>query len=375
MTLAQTPFELAQSLVLAHVAPTVAVGWAVRRAGHAWESRSAEAIDRSGGGGTPIDFGQGGAIFDLASLTKPMTAFAAAHSDCHRTDVLGSFLATARGTPSESVSLELLLAHRAGLEAHAPLYLPLTQGKEVKRHRALVQAASARRADAVGLPPPDGFAPVYSDLGYLLVGEALAQKERARDAGEIIEARVVAPLKLRDELGTARALDARGIGFAERVVPTEIVPWRGGEVRGRVHDENAWALGNRGGEGHAGMFGTVGAVLAFGCAALDAVVHGQGPLSAGDLGWLVTERPGGTLRAGFDGKSECDSSAGKRAGQRAFGHLGFTGTSLWIDPDAGAVVVVLTNRVYYTRENTRIRAARPAAHDALFAMAANAQAQ
>ena len=75
------------------------------------------------------------------------------------------------------------------------------------------------------------------------------------------------------------------------------------------------------------------------------------------------------MRAGFDGKSESGSSAGDRAGPRTFGHLGFTGTSLWIDPDADAVVVVLTNRVHPTRENVAIRAARPAVHDALFALA------
>jgi CubicO group peptidase (beta-lactamase class C family) len=80
----------------------------------------------------------------------------------------------------------------------------------------------------------------------------------------------------------------------------------------------------------------------------------------------VRERPGGTLRAGFDGKSEQGSSAGSLAGPRSFGHLGFTGTSLWCDPDADRAVVLLSNRVCPTRDNMRIRAARPAVHDALF---------
>jgi CubicO group peptidase (beta-lactamase class C family) len=85
----------------------------------------------------------------------------------------------------------------------------------------------------------------------------------------------------------------------------------------------------------------------------------------------VRPRAGGTLRAGFDGKSEGGgSTAGERAGPRTFGHLGFTGTSLWIDPDAEAVAVLLTNRVHPTRDNGAIRAARPLAHDALFALAA-----
>ena len=85
----------------------------------------------------------------------------------------------------------------------------------------------------------------------------------------------------------------------------------------------------------------------------------------------MARRPaaGGTLRAGFDGKSAEGSSAGALAGPRTFGHLGFTGTSLWIDPDARAVVALLTNRVHPTRDHVAIRAARPRAHDALFARA------
>jgi CubicO group peptidase (beta-lactamase class C family) len=80
---------------------------------------------------------------------------------------------------------------------------------------------------------------------------------------------------------------------------------------------------------------------------------------------MVRERPGGTLRAGWDGKSPEGSSAGSRMGPRAFGHLGFTGTSLWLDPDAEIVVTLLTNRVHPTRENIAIRAERPGVHDAL----------
>jgi len=126
-----------------------------------------------------------------------------------------------------------------------------------------------------------------------------------------------------------------------------------------VHDENAWALTGEGGSGHAGVFATLDAVLTFGRAVLDGL---EG------LEWLVRERPGGTLRAGFDGKSHPPeaSSAGERMGPRAFGHLGFTGTSLWIDPDARIVVALLTNRVCPTRDHLAIRAARPWAHDHLF---------
>ncbi|MBX3203820.1 MAG: beta-lactamase family protein [Labilithrix sp.] len=357
---------IAEALVAQGIARDAAVGWAVRtRAG--WELGAGRA---SADGSVELE-----PIFDLASVTKPMTAFALARSArIARADRLGDVLDEARGSPSAEAPLELLLAHRAGLEAHLPLFEPLVGANGAfDRSAALRSAALARRADAPGALPADGFAPVYSDLGYLLAGEALARAEAARDAGEVIERLVVRALG-RDDLGTARSL-ARSADFARRVRPTEVVAFRGGEIRGVVHDENAWALTGDGGSGHAGMFGTVDGLLAFGVAALDAIERGEGPLvpdapPARDLGWLVRPRPAGTLRAGFDGKSERGSSAGERAGARTFGHLGFTGTSLWIDPDAGAVVAVLTNRVHPTRDNVAIRVARPVVHDALFALAA-----
>ncbi len=327
--------DVCAGLVEGRIAPVVAAGCA-RRTTSGWERHTGGATER---------------IFDLASLTKPMTAFAVERSRLSKDALLGDVLEEASASVSASASIELLLAHRAGLEAHLPLFAPLVSGGTVERSVALRRVASARRSDASGELPREGFAPLYSDLGYILVGEALARREGAIDAGEVIE-RLVAK---EQELGTARSLRARAIEFDARVVPTELVDWRGGEVRGAVHDENAWALTRDGGSGHAGMFGTVDAVLDFACEAHDHATE-----------WMVRERPGGTLRAGFDGKSEEGSSAGTKMGPRTFGHLGFTGTSLWIDPEANVVVVLLTNRVHPTRENLAIRAARPIAHDALF---------
>jgi CubicO group peptidase (beta-lactamase class C family) len=301
-----------------------------------------------------------------------MTAFAIARAGVART-YLGDLVAHATGTVSEAVPLELLLAHRAGLEANLPLFDPLLHGRRVDVHEALTRAAHARRVDAQGNVPDEGFAPLYSDLGYVLAGAAVARASGVEDAGHAIGRWVVDPLGLADDLGTARSLEARGerARFHERVVSTEIVDWRGGEIRGLVHDENAFALTGAGASGHAGMFGTVGAVLTFAAAACDAIVHHDGPLAcAYDLAWMVRPRPLGSLRAGFDGKSEDGiSSAGLRSGPRTFGHLGFTGTSFWIDPDANAIAVLLTNRVHPTRANAKIRAARPLAHDTLFAKA------
>jgi CubicO group peptidase (beta-lactamase class C family) len=308
--------------------------------------------------------GDVGLFFDLASLTKPVTAVAIAIADIDRKTPLGAILPEARATPSENVSLELLLAHRAGLEGHVALYEPLVRGQRLEPSEVLRAAASARRPSATGELPSDGFAPLYSDVGYLLAGAALARHLGARDAGEAVSRLVLKPLGVADRLGTIRDLSARGV--VGPFAPTEDVAWRGGRVVGAVHDENAWALTGFGGAGHAGLFGTVDAVLSFAASVLDAIEGRSGPLGRVDLEWLVRPRPGGTLRAGFDGKSHEGSAAGSRAGPRSFGHLGFVGTSIWIDPDASIISTLLTNRVFHGRPHLAIRQARPWAHDALW---------
>jgi serine-type D-Ala-D-Ala carboxypeptidase len=105
----------------------------------------------------------------------------------------------------------------------------------------------------------------------------------------------------------------------------------------------------------------------FGAALLDVLAsRAPGWLDPADLQPLIRVRPGGTLRAGFDGKSEVGSSAGAHCSMAAFGHLGFTGTSLWIDPEQSVAVCLLTNRVCPTRNNNAIKLARPDVHDGLF---------
>jgi CubicO group peptidase (beta-lactamase class C family) len=309
-------------------------------------------------------------IFDLASVSKPIVACTAARlvsrGELALSTPLGQLLPLARGTRSADVPLELFLAHRAGLEAHQPLFAPVFAGRALSREQALASAANARRADCEGVPPPAGFPPVYSDMGYALLGAAI-EAVSGRSLDECVEREVCEPLGL--AFGSARQLRRRWADFDRRVAPTEVVRARGGVVRGIVHDENAWALSGHGGSGHAGSFGRVADVLGFGQALLRAHAGLSTWLTREALWPLVMPRAGGSLRAGFDGKSETGSSAGALCGPDAFGHLGFTGTSLWCDPAAGVAVVLLTNRVHPTRENPRIRAARPAVHDALFGAA------
>lgn len=309
-------------------------------------------------------------VFDLASVSKPIVACVVARlvarGELTLAAPLGQLLPLARGTRSADVPLELLLAHRAGLEAHQPLFAPLFAARAFCRPRAFESAADARRRDCQGPPPPDGFAPVYSDMGYALVGAAV-EAVTGLPLDVCVAREVCDPLGM--QLGSARQLRQRLADFDRRVAPTEIVRARGGCVRGIVHDENAWALSGHACSGHAGLFGTVTDVLRFGQALLSALA-GQSTWLSHDALWpLLKPRHGGSLCAGFDGKSPAGSSAGALSSSRTFGHLGFTGTSLWCDPVAGVAVALLTNRVHPTRDNPRIRAARPEVHDALFTAA------
>ena len=305
-----------------------------------------------------------GVVFDLASVSKPVTALTLARLEraglLSRSEPLSAFLPELADSASGSVPLDLLCAHRAGLEAHIEFFVKRAGAIQPDVASILRRAADARRAGCVTLPAES----LYSDLGYILVGAAL-ERRTGSDLDTLVEREVATPLGLR--LGSARKLSAdRTLGDAE-FVPTEVVEWRGGMLRGIVHDENAWVLAGRGAAGHAGMFGDVRSVVSLGVAIADALAQRSDAwLRCEDLQPLIRARPGGTHAAGFDRRGVLPSS-GAHFGAETFGHLGFTGTSLWIDPEQELVGVLLTNRVHPTRAHLAIQRARPAAYDALFA--------
>ncbi|EYF05723.1 serine hydrolase domain-containing protein [Chondromyces apiculatus] len=317
-----------------------------------------------------------GTVYDLASVTKPLTALTLARLEragaLRGDEPLRAFLPELATSRSAEVPLDLLASHRAGLDGHRPLYAPLLEGRRPVFGEALAIAADARRDDCAGAPPEEGFPPVYSDLGYLLLGEALARRA-GLDLDALITREITAPLglapaaaDLAPAIASARAFRTVEPRWDDRVAPTEGVAFRGGVVRGAVHDENAWALTADASAGHAGLFGDALAVTLLGVAILEALA-GERPtwLSPSDLVPVLRARPGGSHRAGFDSRSGPSPSSGSRLGPSTFGHLGFTGTSLWIDPDARFVGVLLTNRVHPTRATDAIRRARPATYDAL----------
>jgi CubicO group peptidase (beta-lactamase class C family) len=154
--------------------------------------------------------------------------------------------------------------------------------------------------------------------------------------------------------------------WTSRTAPTEYDPWRGRLLVGEVHDENAAALD--GVAGHSGLFGTAAAVGACARHVLQILAGRSGAFSRSTVEAFITRRSDvpGSRALGWDTMLPT-SSCGTLMSPRAFGHTGFTGTSLWVDPDRGMYVVLLTNRVHPSRDNDAIRKVRPAVHDAVMA--------
>ncbi len=304
-------------------------------------------------------------IYDLASLTKVVvtTTLAMMLVDEGRLDLearVAAYFPAFGGAAKERVTIRQLLTHTGGLLWWAPLY------KEISG-----KAAYLERIVALDLAYEPGTKSVYSDLGIILLGDVLERLAGA-PLDQLARCRVLDPLGMHDTLYRPPA------ALVPRIAPTENDPWRGRVLHGEVHDENAFALG--GVAPHAGLFGTAPDLSRFAQALLDGGTHeGRRLVSRATLE-LFTERagvPGVTRALGWDTPTDESgrrsaiagqpgySSAGSLLSARSFGHTGFTGTSIWMDPERGMYVILLTNRVHPTRENNRIRDVRSRLADAV----------
>ncbi|MBN1419023.1 MAG: beta-lactamase family protein [Planctomycetes bacterium] len=301
-------------------------------------------------------------IYDLASLTKVIGTTSAAmvlvqEGRIALDDPVSKWIPEARGSAVADATIRDLLTHRAGLPAWIALYKerPAGRGADWFIERILREPLAA----------PRGERTIYSDLGMILVGEILS-----RAAGEGLDAfvdrRVFRPLGMEMTLyrPPARLLD--------RIAPTEEdASWRGKVVHGEVHDENAASMG--GVAGHAGLFSTARDLARFASAILSARLGERGPFPVDAKTVLAFTAPEGasgeSSSPGADraigwGLASPGGSSGSLFSAASFGHTGFTGTSIWIDPEARLFVVLLTNRVHPTRENQKIGGVRRRVHDA-----------
>jgi CubicO group peptidase (beta-lactamase class C family) len=310
----------------------------------------------------PTDLMVRDTLFDLASLTKPIATTTAILRLIHR-NVLAldqpvtKWLPTFVGEGKTRVTLFHLLNHSSGLPAWKPLYKSIAPDDAGR--------VNARLYEQILTEPlvyAAGSQSLYSDLGFVLLGLIVEQA-----AGQPFD------LFCRNELFTPLAMDSTAFRPLDRpalaarsIAATEQCAWRGRLLRGDVHDENCFALG--GVSGHAGLFAPADDLARF-VAALLAADQGRGegpfagvPASLLDQFLSRQATPGSSWGLGWDTPSE-PSSSGRRFSMHSCGHLGYTGTSLWIDRDRGWSVLLLTNRVHPTSRNVKISAFRPLIHD------------
>jgi CubicO group peptidase (beta-lactamase class C family) len=291
-------------------------------------------------------------IYDLASVSKVVATTAMAMVLYERglldletpvVSVLPKF--GVRECQRSAVTIHMLLAHCSGLPAYEKLFL-----------RAHTREELLRRAFSVELVAAPGTQAEYSDIGFIVLGAVL---ERIADEplDHFCQREVFGPL------GMSHTTFKPPVSWRASMPPTaDDRSFRARVIQGEVQDENASVLG--GVAGHAGVFASAGDVARF----AQAMLNGGAPILRADTVSLFTGRessPEGTSRAlGWDTPSK-PSQSGKYFSAQSFGHLGYTGTSLWIDPARHLSVTLLTNRTWPDCDNQAIKEVRPGFHDAI----------
>ena len=287
-------------------------------------------------------------LFDVASVTKAVSTAVLAH----RAIELGLLTLDATCPAEISVStptLRDLLRHTSGLPAYERVWHWARRAPDARKF-------ALKRFTNVAVDANRTGTQVYSDVGYIALGRWLESVfDTSLDA--LFETHIATPISLGNSVGYGVHTDN-----LSRVAATEICPFRGGALQGTVHDENAQVLG--GACGHAGLFATAEGVgkiaeslLGYG----PAVLQPESVAAMWDVGPRVE-----TYTLGWDTPSGARSNAGSVMDREAtVGHLGFTGTSVWVDRARNVVIALNTNRVHPHRDNAGIRWVRPAIHDAV----------
>ena len=295
-------------------------------------------------------------IWDLASVSKVVGATTATAMLVERGDLLLDvpvvrYLPEFAGTPGhDDITVRQLLTHSSGLPSYEKLFLE-EKDKQGILNRIYKMPMAAKPGEKVA----------YSDFGLILLGETL-ERVSGQPLDIFLKENLFVPLGMKETTYRPPA------ELRERIPPTEDDPFRKRVVRGEVHDENTWVMG--GVAGHAGLFSTAGDLALFCQMMLNGGTYdGVQLLKRGTVDMFTARQPGppGSTRAlGWDTPSEPESRvAGRFFSPRSFGHTGFTGTSIYLDPEKQLFVILLTNRVHPTRERNQMDKVRPAVHDAV----------
>jgi len=293
-------------------------------------------------------------IYDMASLTKVIATTTASMIleeqgllDLDRT--VASYLPEFNAPDKANITVRMIVTHRGGLEAFAALYKTF-KGRD--QYLAQINARPLKSAP--------GTETVYSDWDMILQ-QLIIEKITGVTLDRYVDEHVFKPL------GMTSTMFNPDVSLLPRIATTELDTAAGGLKRGlihgQVHDENAWAMG--GVSGHAGLFSTVRDLSIFAQMLLNGgSYNGVRIVKPETLAqWTAPQGRGSSRALGWDTPSK-GSSSGKYFSPRSFGHTGFTGTSIWIDPERGLYVILLTNRVDPTRANNRHVPLRKAVADA-----------
>lgn len=292
-------------------------------------------------------------IFDLASLSKVVATTTAAMICLERNllsidDKVKEFIPGFAVNGKENITIRNLLLHNSGLPAWKKFY-----GREMNKTSVLEEIYSS------SLEYKTGTKTVYSDLGIITLGKII-EKVSGLSLDNFCRKEIFIPLEMNS---TFYNPDDQ---MKKICAPTEQDNyWRNKLLQGEVHDETAALLG--GVAGHAGLFSTVKDLSNFMSMMMNKGVYkNQRIVNAETINIFTNKQSQQSSRGlGWDTKSEKGSSAGNLFSPNSFGHTGFTGTSIWADPERNLFVVFLTNRVYPSRENTKIISFRPKLHDAI----------
>ena len=316
-------------------------------------------------------------VFDLASLTKPLATTVAlmrfvAEKKVRLDDRISRFFPNFGTCGKTATTIRQLLSHSSGLPACRPYYEELRAQQQKVSRLATLGSQSARdfiyaqiQREKAEFEP--GARASYSDLGFMLLG-ALIEDMSGTSLDQYCWNKIYRPLGLQ-AMGFINIETLRQKKYetaTEMIAPTERCPWRARILCGEVHDDNAYAMG--GVAGHAGLFAPIDEVdrLVSTLVECHAGAHPFLPAAVVRDFWTVnTAVSDSTWACGWDTPSPQGSSAGEFFSSRSIGHLGFTGTSVWIDLERNIHIIMLSNRVHPRRDNDKITAFRPILHNAV----------